>query len=176
MTSVMPLNFLGFVGKHSEAYGKLKRAGDAVVIVRGRPRWFIMRCPCGCDENLTVNLDAQAGPAWRLYTNDKSGITLYPSVWRDTGCGSHFIIWRSKVFLLGAYDSDEWLSADEDSKLYDAVRRALKEVPTDYSDIAYDLDAIPWDVLICCRRLVRSGVAVEGSGKLRGKFSLRVTR
>lgn len=66
--------------------------GDAVLITRGQPRWLLLRCPCGCGEEMPVNLDARAGKAWRLYRRPHSGLTLFPSVWRDTGCESHFVI------------------------------------------------------------------------------------
>jgi len=28
-------------------------------------------------------------------------LTLFPSVWRDTGCQSHFNIWRDRILIFG---------------------------------------------------------------------------
>jgi hypothetical protein len=52
-------------------------------------------------DGLVVELDVPLplpGKAWRLYGGAKSAVTLFPSVWRDTGCESHFIIWRDQIF------------------------------------------------------------------------------
>ena len=73
--------------------------GDAVIVHRVCFRWLTLSCPCDCHEIIRINLDPRAGPAWSLYQS-KEHITMYPSIWRDTGCGSHFIIWRNKILLL----------------------------------------------------------------------------
>lgn len=70
---------------------QLHAPGDALLIERGSPRWLVLLCPCGCGEQLRINLDRRAGPAWRLF-RDRRGITIHPSIWRDSGCQSHFII------------------------------------------------------------------------------------
>jgi hypothetical protein len=43
-----------------------------------------------------VNLDPRAGPAWKLYDREDS-LTLFPSVWRESGCEAHFILWRNRL-------------------------------------------------------------------------------
>src|SRR6266702_3855520 len=88
------------VESRADASGQLHSPGDAVLIKRGSPRWLLLKCPCGCGEQIPVNLDARAGKAWRLYRN-KTGLTLFPSVWRDTGCEAHFIIWRDQIVTFG---------------------------------------------------------------------------
>jgi hypothetical protein len=144
-----------------------------VLIERGRPRLLLLSCPCGCGEDFPINLDSRAGPAWRLYGNDRTGLSLFPSVWRESGCGSHFVIWRDKIFLFGRYEDDLDTSpeADQTAQLMDAVLERLpkaKLIP--FSEIAEAMDAIPWDVLIACRRLVQMGRAREGKGKKSGRF------
>jgi hypothetical protein len=52
---------------------------------------LLLRCPDGCGEDITVNLDAAAGPAWRLHQTG-SMISVSPSIWRQSGCLSHFTI------------------------------------------------------------------------------------
>src|SRR6267378_4236509 len=73
--------------------------GDAVLIERGTPRWLLLACPCGCGAELPINLDRRAGKAWRVYKHGTTTLSVYPSVWRDTDCGSHFIIWRGNILL-----------------------------------------------------------------------------
>ena len=69
-----------------QAEANLGQPGDASLILRGRPRAIVMACPDGCGETLVVNLDGRAGKAWRF--DMRGGLTLYPSVWREGGCGS----------------------------------------------------------------------------------------
>jgi hypothetical protein len=161
------------VASISEAHARMKEPLDAVVVVRGRPRWFVMSCPCGCGETLTTNLDKAAGPAWSLYADDKNEISIFPSIWREGACGSHFIIWRNKVFLFGDWSfEEEWESTLDDADLTNRVQNLLSREPKNYTDIALQLNAIPWDVLTCLRRLVKNRVAHEGKKKQRGLFWL----
>lgn len=101
-----------------------------------------------------------------------TGISLYPSVWRESGCESHYVIWRDKIFLFGRYEEDfDNTSPDGTTLLTEAVRKRLPIaglVP--FSEVAEYLDEVPWDVLMVCRHLVRSGFAHEGIGKQRGSF------
>lgn len=80
-----------------EANQLLTRPGDAVLVKRGVARAIALACPDGCGEQLTINLDHRAGPAWRHYVDD-AALSIYPSIRRDTGCKSHFIVWRSKIY------------------------------------------------------------------------------
>src|SRR3954451_5083712 len=83
--------------------GLLEKPGDAVLVRRGALRSVLMRCPDGCGETLVVNLDPRAGKAWKL--DMRAGkATLYPSVWRDGGCGSHFIVWRGHVLWCDRFE------------------------------------------------------------------------
>jgi len=169
------INFKGIVSTRSEASGRLKSPGDAVLIQRGRPRWLLLSCPCGCGEEFPINLDPRAGPAWRLYGSVQPGLTLYPSVWRESGCRSHYIIWRDRIYLFSRYEDDFETAEepDEIASLTEAVRgRLQKNTLIPFADIAEKLDAVPWDVLMICRGLVRKGTAREGKDKQRGSFGL----
>jgi hypothetical protein len=173
MTRVPKLNLKRVVQSRGETSDYLQSPGDAVLIERGRPRWLLMLCPCGCGEELPINLDSRAGPAWRLYRHPRQGVSVYPSVWRDTGCESHFIIWRNSIILFGQGDDDFWLRgrADEIAAISGPVRERLPVTGfVSYVDIADSLGEVPWDVLNACRQLVRNGIAREGAGKQRGTF------
>lgn len=169
------MRFQGKVSSRGDAAGLLKSAGDAVLIERGRPRWLLLSCPCGCGEEFPINLDPQAGPAWRLYGNHKLGWSLFPSVWRETGCKSHYIVWRNRIYIFGRYDDDlQTIEQPENAAaLTAAVRGRLQEDKlTPFAEIAESVNAIPWDVLVVCRTLVRQGIAREGRDKQRGSFGL----
>ncbi|WP_350310259.1 DUF6527 family protein [Pseudomonas aeruginosa] len=47
-------------------------------------------CPCGCGDVLEVALIKGARQRWSLSVDGKGRPTLYPSIWRTTGCRSHF--------------------------------------------------------------------------------------
>jgi len=170
MKSTTVLRFHGTVSTREEAAAHLRSPGDAVLIERGRPRWLILSCPCGCGEHFPINLDPRAGPAWRLYIN-RGAVTVYPSVWRESGCCSHYIIWRDRILLFGQNEEDLEFPDDETLPLPEAVYERLPaEGMVLFSEIAEALDALPWDVLKICRRLVRKGLVREGRAKQRGWF------
>jgi|ERR1700733_9683213 len=166
------LQFRGTVATRGEASAHLKEPGDAVLIERGRPRLFLLSCPCGCMEEFPINLDPRAGPAWRLYRSGHSNLSIFPSVWRTSGCRSHFIIWRGKILLFGSEDEFEpTVQEDEIARLNSLVLERLPNVGViPFSDVADAINAVPWDVLTVCRQLVRKGLAREGIGKQRGAF------
>lgn len=173
MKSTSVLKFKGTVSSRGEASAFLKAPGDAVLIERERPRLLLLSCPCGCGELFPINLDERAGPAWRLYRNAKTGLTLYPSVWRESGCCSHYIIWRNKIYLFGQ-DEREWDDEFADDGTMPSAEMVLEQLPmaglTSFWTIADKLEAVPWDVLRVCRRLVRKDLAREGKGTDRGYF------
>jgi len=89
-----------FVENHRKASEALGKKDALVVVQRGRPRWLKMRCPCGCGEIISLNLDRAAGENWHLVMQDGK-VGLFPSVWRDSGCQSHFILWRNVAYFCG---------------------------------------------------------------------------
>jgi hypothetical protein len=169
MSAVKKIAAKGTVASRDEARPLTVNAGDTIVVRRGgRQRSLIIRCPCGCGDDLVVNLDGRTGPAWRLYT--RSGkLSLYPSYWRDSGCESHFIIWRNRILWCGRYDEEKEDSNDPalQTKIFGRIN---SRDFTDYRALAIELDAIPWDILWCCREMVRGGSLEERSGEDRGWF------
>ncbi len=170
---IVRLRFRGNMKTLAEASARLMAPGDAVLVYRGRPRLFLLSCPCGCGERLPINLDARAGPAWTLYSKRRLGKSLFPSFWRETGCMSHFVIWNNRIYLFGGFDRDfdSPQPARRTSQLIGAVRERLPDdelIP--FSELAVTLGAVPWDVLEACQRLVYLGLAREGEGDQRGSF------
>ena len=56
----------------------------------------VLICPCGCGEMIHLNLLEDDEPCWRVELSS-SGVSVRPSVWRTTGCRSHFIIRNGRV-------------------------------------------------------------------------------
>jgi hypothetical protein len=159
----------GTVTTRDDARPLTVAAGDAVIVERGCLRSLIVRCPCGCGDDLVINLDRRTGPAWRLYSR-KSKLSLSPSYWRDSACECHFILWKNRIYWCGYYDNDY---NDYSNPALEAgiLPHVPKDDFVDYHVIAETLDEIPWDVLWCCRNMVNRGLLSEKAGKERGLFS-----
>ena len=170
------LSLKSIVKSRSEISSPLSAPSDAVLIVRGQPRWLLLKCPCGCEDEIPINLDPRAGKAWRIYGLEEKNLTIFPSVWRDTGCFSHFIIWNGQILLMDGGDlSTTRSSLNRSLPLY--ANRLKKNWPRrgwiHYVDIADQMGEIPWDVLDACRYLVQAGVLKEGRGRLQSNFRKR---
>lgn len=100
MNTRFDLRFCAVVERRSEAQSFLKVAGDAVLVERGRPRSLLIMCPCGCREICTINLDARIGGAWRIKQDPRARLSLYPSVWRTSGCQSHYVIRDGEIVMI----------------------------------------------------------------------------
>ena len=88
------------VQSRAEAISAAKEADQIALVRRGRLRWAVFTCPCGCGELVSVNLDPRVGRAWRIRLKGEA-VSLSPSVWRTDGCRSHFILWSNTVWLFG---------------------------------------------------------------------------
>lgn len=163
----------GQVEHRHEADALLAAPGDAVLVLRGRPRSLVLSCPDGCGAALTVNLDGRSGPAWRLYDGPR-GVTLYPSVWRDGGCRSHFILWHDRILWCSRF-----VDASDEPPLPDGlaarVAAVLDGTPRTAEAIAARLDAIPWEVAKAADSLAARGCAKATSGSPR-LYSNRAAR
>jgi Family of unknown function (DUF6527) len=164
------LSLISEVERVGDANTLLKEPGQVVIVKRGSIRSIVFSCPDGCGELLTINLDPRAGKAWRLYKTNH-GITLFPSVWRDNGCGSHFIVWRDKILWLG-FESDYSQSSINASnqELELRIVAVLTNQLRSYLDIADELNEIPWDVLYSCKNLVKKDMVKCGLGKQQDWF------
>lgn len=171
--TVLQFAIKAVVESRAAVVGLLINPGDAVLIQRGVPRWLIMKCPCGCGEEIPINLDTRAGKAWRLYLDAKYGSSLFPSVWRDTGCEAHFIIRRNKIYLFEKIEED-FASPQNQRDLEALAQRVIDFWPVQgfvrFADAAEALSEVPWDVLDACGLLVKTGALLEGSGSMRAAF------
>jgi len=56
-----------------------------------------MRCPCGCGALIHMSLLAEDDPSWRLRVDRGGRPSLTPSVWRTSGCRSHFFLRAGRI-------------------------------------------------------------------------------
>jgi hypothetical protein len=154
------------VSSRDEARGLVTQPGDAVLIVRGSPRSFVIGCPCGCGDHLTINLDARSGPAWHFFESNGE-VTLYPSVWRESGCKSHFVIWQSRIYLFGQNDFERRRNKKLELRVY---KQLADGRPYHFADLANALYELPWSVLLACENLARDGKIRELEKPNRGTF------
>lgn len=160
------IDFRGVIEHRHEADDLVARPGEVALVHRGVDRSLVVACPDGCGELLTINLDRRSGPAWRFY-QDAAAISLYPSVWRTTGCKSHFIVWRSRVYWC---DWQEELEATSEAFEQTVLGRLTPELQQ-YVDVADELGAVPWAVLVACNRLSVRGLAQRGDDKHRFRLA-----
>ena len=60
--------------------------------------WSVgMTCPCGCGDAIELALFPEAEQRWRLSVDANGRPSLSPSVWRRTGCRSHFWVREGRV-------------------------------------------------------------------------------
>jgi hypothetical protein len=157
----------GEVDRHEEAVSLLREPGDMALVLRGIPRLLIFACPDGCGEIVPVNLDSRVGKAWSFYQRE-TGSTLYPSVWRTGGCRSHFILWDDLIY----WDGLASLSGSDGGLRQRVAAHLTADEFRSFSEVAIELNEIPWAVWVACDDLVRLGEAIEGSGRGRGRFRL----
>jgi hypothetical protein len=148
---------------HGEAL--LQAPGDAVLVRRGALRSMLMRCPDDCGETLVVNLDPRAGKAWRFHMRG-GNVSLFPSVWRDGGCCSHFVVWRDIILWCDRYE-DGNMEPPYDATLETRILGALQKGRLrSAEDVAAELDEPPWDVVRAGRVLISRGLVMSGAPKL----------
>jgi len=165
-------SYKGTIEHRGQSHDLLSKPGEFVIVKRGVPRLIVMRCPCGCGDDLLINLDPRSSGAWRLYRK-ASKFTLYPSYWRDTACGSHFIIWNNRIHW--CYQYDEYF---EEREVPDEIEELIFQGLADdryihFLELADKFNLIPWVCLQACKLLVNKGLANENS-RSRYEYSKKI--
>jgi hypothetical protein len=172
----------GTVERHAEATDIIQEPGDVAIVSRGNIRSLAIRCPDGCGEVISVNLDPRTGPAWKFFQRSDS-LTLYPSVWRESGCRAHFILWKDRLIWCDGLDSPNWRDDEVKRRIY----AVLPEQPAPhrhFEEIAAELGLIPWEALWASQSLVTDKAAVSSEKGTRfgraapgaGEFTSRLDR
>lgn len=71
---------------------------DLVLLREDDEAWSVsMRCPCGCKDVIELPVLKSVKPRWSANVDLRGRPTLAPSVWRKTGCKSHFWVREGRV-------------------------------------------------------------------------------
>ena len=87
--------------------GKLYVVGENAL-----SRAIAMQCPCGCGGNIHMNLLPNARPSWQVTHHSDGTVSLHPTIQSQSGCGSHFFVRRSRVYLWSIRSEDGCPSAE----------------------------------------------------------------
>ncbi|MBR09449.1 MAG: hypothetical protein CMP48_17410 [Rickettsiales bacterium] len=83
------------IKKGNDVPKKVKR--NTIHLVGKEDPWLmVFLCPCGCGDELRLNMMEEEYPCWSLKIEGKL-IDVFPSINRVRGCKSHFWIKKSKV-------------------------------------------------------------------------------
>jgi hypothetical protein len=90
----------------------LKEKEFIKVIYKRKPYWAIFRCPCGCSTIISLPLQKSNHHYWHVYSSKNNRPNVYPSVWQNKVCCSHFVINDGKIIWcqnsgLEPYSDDE---------------------------------------------------------------------
>lgn len=71
---------------------------NLVLVREAKEDWSVgFVCPCGCQRRIELLLIPEAKPHWQLAIDEKNRPTLWPSVWLEGGCRSHFWIRAGRI-------------------------------------------------------------------------------
>jgi hypothetical protein len=81
----------------SAAANAARRNGVAALVrVADRDKWLLLRCPCGCGQQIALNLMHSHNPFWRIEVRSRASFSVHPSV-DSTTCGAHFWLRDGRV-------------------------------------------------------------------------------
>lgn len=76
---------------------------DVVLTRDDGEAWSVgMLCPCRCGATIEILVVDGAKPRWNIDVDTKGRPTLCPSVWRNTGCRSHFWVRSGRIVWCGS--------------------------------------------------------------------------
>lgn len=76
-------------------------------------KWVLFKCPCGCGHVVTLSLQKIHNPYWSLTSELNGSPTIYPSVWQDTPCYSHFWVRKGRVYWCLDSGTPSWQTNDQ---------------------------------------------------------------
>jgi len=85
-----------FVNKYVDIIPKKLKPGILYIEGESQSEQFAsLLCPCGCKEEINLNLEPEEKPCWVL--NGGRRTDLSPSIWKSSNCKSHFFIKKGKI-------------------------------------------------------------------------------
>lgn len=96
------LGFLSFdfLCKKTKIYPDVARlrTGDMIIVRDGEVmKWACFLCPGGCGASISLCLNTNRRPHWRVRTDFWGRPTIEPSIQQMNECGCHFFIRRGQV-------------------------------------------------------------------------------
>ncbi|HYX05506.1 MAG TPA: DUF6527 family protein [Bacteroidales bacterium] len=73
-------------------YENIKVKEFIEVVFNGKPYWALFKCPCNCGEIISLPLQNTHIPNWNVKHSKNGRPSVYPSIWQNKGCLSHFWI------------------------------------------------------------------------------------
>lgn len=98
--------FLIWVGIRSKPFKTIYQSElpdvieKSTIYIVGEKKYYwciVMLCPCGCNAIIQLNLLPRIHPRWSFFHNKNAAITIRPSIWRNTGCKSHFYVYKNRI-------------------------------------------------------------------------------
>lgn len=84
--------------KYEEDFPESIKENVIYIIGDIKSPWLLaLQCPCKCGQIIQLNLLEDADPHWEFKINKKDKISISPSVWRITGCKSHFVLRNGQI-------------------------------------------------------------------------------
>lgn len=68
----------------------------ALVGAADKHKWLILKCPCGCGQEIALNLMGSHLPRWHVDVKSARRFSVHPSV-DATSCGAHFWLRNGQV-------------------------------------------------------------------------------
>ncbi len=80
------------------------------VVYQNKPLWVLFRCPCGCGNVTSLSLQNIHKPNWTVKRSAAGRPTLYPSIWKNIGCCSHYWIKDGCVYWCNNTGVEPWVA------------------------------------------------------------------
>lgn len=90
-----------FFAESAPQNSEIRPGTVTIVAPKKQPKWALFLCPNGCGAVITLSLQLAHKPHWTVYKSNEGRPTLRPSVWRDVGCLSHFILEDGRIYWCG---------------------------------------------------------------------------
>ena len=90
------------------------------VVYNKKPYWAIFKCPCGCSNIISLSLQDVHHPHWKVSFSKNGLPTIYPSIWQNIGCFSHFWIENGRIIWCHSSGIEPWIA---DPKHYNRPRK-----------------------------------------------------
>lgn len=95
-TNALSYTLLSFDDRKAAAAAARQDCVAALVRSAGRNKWLLLKCPCGCGQQIALNLMSSHTPRWRVEVQSRSRFSVHPSV-DSTSCGAHFWLRDGRV-------------------------------------------------------------------------------